>query len=446
MSSTLDCAFYKSFYSDVSSLPDSMSVNEHYLNVGKREGRMANAAELHELIAQLTHFDQNVYINANLAFNLHKTLGEQFSDLSVKQKSIEHYYGETGNLNTCSRFRVMNNNDLTHMTNVWESIYNKIFDSVHFNGLFYHTFYAIPTGITNLRDLQIHWLKQGVFEGQMPNLDSLNKNMDVIGSIQVLLMQQFHLDMAFIASYKGDMVNFMKRNSIPIIEMADENRLLLFLFLNTGYKLRLFFNANDKAQCVEKRRNQYNDAIESIKKGTYKKKLDANNKAYDAESIALMKASCKRDSVPIIPNNFADIISVKNIIKLSNPIVIDCYMKLYKMDSLIDVIITMVKNELKNSLEPIVNSMELKILVTSVVYNVFIKDKVDSILYKGLVKEKSVEILNVIFKEYGIVDESTLAALEQDVEYLMQNKQVIKLSYVANAMTKLVVNAFLMTL
>lgn len=446
MSSGLDCAFYRSFYSDVSSLPDNMSVNEHYLNVGKREGRVSNATELHELVAQLTNFDQSVYINANLAFNLQKTLGEQFPDLSVKQKSIEHYYGATGNLNTCTRFRVLNNNDLTQISNLWESIYNKIFESVHFNPLFYHTFYAIPAGITNVRDLQLYWLKQGVFAGQMPNLDSLNNNVDVIGAIQVLLIQQYHLDMAYIASYKSDMVNYMKRNSLPMEEMADENRMLLFLFLNTGYKLRLFFNENERNLCMEKRRKQYDEAIESIKKGVYKKKLESNAKAYDAESVILMKAKPKKEIVPLVPNNFADIISVKNIIKLSNPVVVECYMKLYKMESLTDVVITMVKNELKNCLEPIVNSMELKILVTSVVYNVFIKDKVDSLLYKGLVKEKSVEILIAIFKEYGIEDESTLAALVQDVDYLMQNKQVIKLSYVANMMTKLMVEAFLMAL
>ena len=161
---------------------------------------------------------------------------------------------------------------------------------------------------------------------------------------------------------------------------------------------------------------------------------------------------CDWDKYPMVSikdyysNNFNDIISVQNIIKHSNTLVVDCFMKLYNKDNLTEVVMTMVMNELKNCLEPVINSMELKIFVTSIVYNVFIKDKTSSLLYKGLVKEKSVEILNAIFKEYGLEDPDSIAALEQDVTFLMDNKKIVKLSYLSNVVTKLFIEAFLLTL
>ena len=449
MSSNLDCAFYTSFYSDVSYLKDTIDINEHYLKVGNPQGRVANETELHDLVATLTHFDDNTYTSANLCGDLMKNLKDKWTDKTTKKQWIQHYYDENnGNLKNMNRLRVINNNDLKRISNLWDNIYNKIFDIVNFNFLFYKTFYTIPSNITNLRDLQLQWLKNGVFMGQMPNLRSLNEKDNIIGKIQILLIESFNLDMSFIASYKNDMMNYMKHNSIPMLEIADENTFLLYLFLNTGYKLRLFFNENERAKYVEDRQKQYNDAIENVKNGTYKKMIDANNKLYDSESIVLMKASHKnaKEIIPIVPNNFNDIISVQNIIKHSNTLVVDCFMKLYNKDNLTEVVMTMVMNELKNCLEPVINSMELKIFVTSIVYNVFIKDKTSSLLYKGLVKEKSVEILNAIFKEYGIEDSDSLAALEQDVTFLMDNKKIVKLSYLSNVVTKLFIEAFLLAL
>ena len=174
--------------------------------------------------------------------------------------------------------------------------------------------------------------------------------------------------------------------------------------------------------------------------------IEQNNKSYNSESISLMKLVPKKEIIPIELNSFSDIINVKNIIKLSNITVVDCFMKLYNKDNLTDVIITMVINELKNCLEPVVNSMELKILVISVVYNMFMKDKTTSILYKGLVKEKSIEIITAIFQAYEITDSDSIAAIEQDVSFIMENKKIIKLLYLSNIITKIIVELFLLTL
>lgn len=446
MSSCLDCAFYTSFYNDVSSLTDSIAINEHYLNVGKSQGRVANETELHDLCSLLTHFDDNVYSTANLSYNLAKTLKDQWITTTTKKQWMSHYYGADGNLNSSNRLRIMNHNDLKYISNLWDNIYNKVFDVVKFNVLFYKTFYTIPSDITNLRDLQLFWLKHGMFMGQMSNLHSLTQQSNTIGAIQIVLIENFKLDISFIAKYKGVMIDYMNQHSLPMLQVADETVFLLYLFLNTGYKLRLFFNKNDMDESVKQRRKQYDDAIESIKNDTYKKMLEVNDASYDLKSISLMKLTPKNEFIPIVPNNFADIISVKNIVKLSNTTVVDCFMKLYKKDNLTDIVIIMILNELKNCLNFVVNSMELKILVSSVVYNVFIKDKSTSILYKGLVKEKSVEIINAIFKAHGLEDPESVAAIEQDVCFLIDNKKVIKLSYTSNVVTKIIVEAFLLTL
>ena len=90
--------------------------------------------------------------------------------------------------------------------------------------------------------------------------------------------------------------------------------------------------------------------------------------------------------------------------------------------------------------------MELKILVISVVYNIFMKEKTTSILYKGFVKEKSIEIINAIFKAYEITDSDSIAIIEQDVSFIMENKKIIKLLYLSNIITKIIVELFLLTL
>lgn len=443
MSSSLDCDFYKSFYSDTNWLSSSISINEHYLNVGKPQGRVANQSELNELLCLILNFDCNVYSTANLSFDLKTNLKTKFN-FSTNDQSINHYYGQNGNLLSTPKFRVINGNDLKYISNFWENIYIKIFDAINFNLLFYKTFYDIPDGISNLRDLQLHWLKKGLFMGQKPNLKSLNDNENLIGVIQGILIKNFGLDMAFLAQYKTDMINYMQNNGMEVQNIEDETSLLIYLLLNSGYELRLFFNSNELDDYKKTRSEQYDEAIKSVKNSTYKKAIATNDKIYDTRSLELIKATPKMNILPVQKTPFADIISMQNIVKLSNEIVINCFKKLYNKEDLTEIITIMIKHALNNCLEPVVNSMEVKILVTSVVYNAYIVNKVDSKLYKDLVKEKSVQIITTLFKEQNMVDFE--AVLEQDVNFLLENKKIMKLSYLKNALIKVAVETFLLNL
>jgi hypothetical protein len=444
MTSQLDCDFYTSFYSDASSLSGSIAINEHYLNIGKPMGRVANKNELGDVLALILNFDQNVYLNANLCHNLKDNLKTKFN-FQTNAECIHHYFNEdNGNLYFNKKFRVMNQNDLKIMSNLWNNIYNKIMDSVHFNLLFYKTFYDIPSNISTLRDLEINWLKKGLFLGEHPNLKSLNLNNNVVGMVQTILINEFGLDMAMVAQYKDAMIQYMTANSMNMLTIADETSMLLYLFLNTAYDLRLFFNNNDLENCKSERKEQYNKAVENVKNSTYKQLIAENDKMYDTKSLALVKSTPKYLIVPILKSPFEEIISMTNVVKLSNDIVINCFKKIHNTEDLTQVITLIVKHELSNCLNPVINSMELKILVTSIVYNAYIINKVDSKLYKDMVKEKSVKIISSLFSENNMTDFD--AVLEQDINFIIENKKIIKLSYLKNVLIKIAIETFLLNL
>lgn len=428
MSSNLDCKFYTSFYEDLSSLADStdLKINEHYLMIGKIQGRAANKKELDDMIASIVRFDYDVYKNTNLSYELDKTLNNTFLNLDC----MEHYYNETtGNLYKCNRFRILNNNDIKIVLNEWEGIYKKIFDLVDFDLFFYKSFYEIPASITTLQDLKIHWLKNGLFSGQKPNLKSLNENINIIGNIQSLLIKEFNLDMTYLSSYKSIMMDYAVKHNIVVPSSLDETNVLLYLFFNTGYQLRLFFSQNEYDVYKSERIQQYNSAVVAIKSLNQKLALDMAVKSYALQDLKLSKVKSV-EVIPIIKEAFSNIISLSNIIKLSNEDFLNCFKKIYNVQDLMVAIKLIVSHELTNYLSPELNSMEVKILVTSLVYNTYIQDKVDSEIYASFVKDKSIEILTLLFKDAGLTDFETVLA--QDVAFVIDNKKVIKLSYLKN--------------
>ena len=204
------------------------------------------------------------------------------------------------------------------------------------------------------------------------------------------------------------------------------------------------FNNNDLENCKTERREQYNKAVESVKNTTYKQLIAENDKIYDTKSCALIKSTPKYLSVPILKSPFEEIISMTNVVKLSNEVVINCFKKIHNKEDLTEVITLIVKHELSNSLNPVINSMELKILVTSIVYNAYIVNKVDSKLYKEMVHEKSVKIISDLFSEQNMTDFNTV--LVQDINFIIENKKIIKLSYLKNVLIKLAIETFLLNL
>lgn len=428
--SPLDCKFYTSFYPDLASLVGctELEINEHYLTIGKAQGRVANQAELDVLVASMLRFDTDVYSSINLSFALDKTLKASFP----KANWLNHYYNpQNGNLFVNNRFRVMNHNDLRMVSNRWDEIYEKIYRAVDFNLIFYRSFYEIPAGINMLQDLKRSWLENGIFAGQKPNLKALNENINVLGNIQTLLMNEYQLDMAFLGAYKNIMMDYAAKHAIVVPPaLTDENSILLFLLFNTGYQLRLFFNQNEYDRHKEERIKQYNDAIAAIKAMTYKPMLDAAAKAYAVKDLQLSKVKAIVD-VPIVKDEFSNIISLMNVVRLSNEDFLNCFKKISGIqDDLAAVIKLIVLHELTNCVNPELNSMEVKILVASLVYNIFIANKTDSAEYAKFVQDKSVEILTAMFKEKGLTDFETV--LVQDIALVLESKKVVKMSYIKN--------------
>lgn len=58
---------------------------------------------------------------------------------------------------------MINNNDLKITSNEWDELVSEIFNVVNFSVVFYKSFYNIPSTITTVQDLKLHWLKTGLF-------------------------------------------------------------------------------------------------------------------------------------------------------------------------------------------------------------------------------------------------------------------------------------------
>ena len=78
----MDCNFYVSFYPDLADLnkDDSVAVNEHYINVGKAQGRVVNKTELNALLAQILHFDLKTFTTANLSQDFVTNLANKYPE------------------------------------------------------------------------------------------------------------------------------------------------------------------------------------------------------------------------------------------------------------------------------------------------------------------------------------------------------------------------------
>ena len=428
----MDCNFYVSFYPDLADLnkDDSVAVNEHYINVGKAQGRVVNKTELNALLAQILHFDLKTFTTANLSQDFVTNLANKYPE-TTDDSWVNYFYNEnTGNLYNIAKHRVINSNDIKICCNKWENIYNEIFRTIHFNLEFYKSFYVIPSNITNTRNLKINWLRNGLFSKQYPNMELLNNNENVVGIIQSILITKFGLDMAYLSEMKSEMLAYASTLKIVMPqELNDETGLLLFLFFNTAQPLRLFFNQNERTQYINENKTAYLNATQAVKDLAQIQAILNSNKEYINEEAQLSKV-IPHTGLPFSKSEFHEIISVLNIIKLTNAVYVDCFKKIQHIEDLTLLIKKIVNHEMTNYINPVLNCMEIKIFVISLVYNLNIATKRDKKIYLEFVKTKTIEILTDLFNEAGLQDFATL--LENDINFIIENKKIIKLSYFKN--------------
>lgn len=444
--SNLDCNFYVSFYDDLASLKgkNNVEINEHYINTGQAQGRIGNKNELNDVVSKIIHFDFNTYSTANLS-------SDNVSNFKTKAPNtadgewLNHFYNEPfGQLYRSNSMKIQNGNDLKSIVNKWEAVYNEIFNDIKFNLAFYRSFYVLPNGVQNTRELKLHWLKNGMFNKQCPNLIYLNNSENMIGLVQIILISKFGLDMAYLSSMKNEMSDYARANGISMPqELVDETSALLFLFLNTGYQLRLFFNQNERKAYMDSRKLAYTNAVQSVKSLVQVNAMDVSNKEYIANSTALAQAK-QFVGVPIVKQNFAEIASLMNIIQLTNEMYVNCSKKIYACEDLTMICDKIIKHEISNYDSPILNSMDFKIFVMSLVYNIFIANKgADKKAYCDLVKAKSIELLTPLLSGAGVVDFAV--TLEQDLTFIVDNKQIVKLSYFKNIVMSIIAGLFMST-
>lgn len=446
----MDSNFYTSFYPDLADLNknDTIAVNEHYISVGKLQGRVANKSELNTLLETILHFDSKTFTSANLCPDYVNNLAMNGSVVkkmdSNNNQWINYFYDETnGDLYKSQKFRVKNSNDIKLHNEKWEHVYDEIFKTINFNLEFYKSFYSIPPEIINTRQLRIQWLKNGLFNKQYPNMQYLNNDENMITIVQTVLMSKFGLDVSYLALMKREMSEYSRKHRINVPrELTDENSILLFLFFNTAKQLRLFFNSGEYSQYVEKNKLAYDNAVQAVKSLAHVSAIEASNKEYLSQELRFLKSkSLPFAGLPILKDPFSQIISVFNIIKLTNNVYIDCFKKIQQTEDMTLLIGKIVSHEITNYIDPILNSMEIKLFVVSLVYNLFIDNKVDKTVYLDFVKAKSIEILKKLFTEGNIQDFDVV--LEQDVDYIITNKQIIKMSYFKYLVVRFLSGAFL---
>lgn len=423
-SNPLDCAFYVQFYDDLALNPsDILAINEHYLTTGKRQGRVANRDELNRNLAAILHFNKEIYANANLSYRLRENLVTAWGQINW----MDHFYAEgTGNLYIHPRLRVRNELELMEHANKWDALFAELVKATDLDLMFYRNYYDVPDSITNTRDLQLYIIKMGIFLGQKPNLSYLSNTKNAISDIQSALISKMGVDMSWLATNKPLMMEYMESHQlqVPASVTADENSLLLFLFLNTGYQLRVFSNMAEKDAYIADRSGEYKAAIAAVKALKQVDALAASTIEYGKGMIKAAK-HIPMIGLPLVKLPFEQILNTLNLIKLTSDVYVACFKQTHGLELVDAVILAMVQHELRGYVNPSMNSMEVKKLVMCLVYNLNIEDKLDSKMYADFVKTKSIDLLTQLLTSAGIQDFA--ASLEQDVNFIIQNKEIVKM-------------------
>ena len=426
----LDHAFYASFYEDLAGVSDKFKIFEHYINIGKAQGRVANKNEFAELMCELTSFDVNIYSNLNLAFDFKNSLKEKNPGFNSKIQWLSHFFGEdgkSGNLRDINRYRIKNSNELLEFNNEWNELHKAIDTALKFDHVFYSKYYDVPAAETRY-DLFIHWLTTGLFLGYAPNEKCLFDNKKVLNDVMEILIKK-KVDINYITNeYTKIMESYFTLSNMNIIPNLGNVEKTLFLFLNSGFKLRLFFNENERKNYIDKHMKEYenaNTAIKQMKVNDFNKviKLEFEKSKYVLEKY-MKQVIFKDEKLKLLP--IKSLNSLANLKHLTNAKFIENFKKCHNLSSMVDVAIKVLKHELNRYEKIDVNSMEIKNFILNFVYNANLADKKDKYEYIEFVKNMSIEIMKKVMS-----NETLMNTIEKDVEFLITNKKIIKLCKIA---------------
>jgi hypothetical protein len=425
---SLDCDFYTSFYSDLQSIKsDKFKLHEHYLEKSKTENRIANVTEFGSVICDLVKFEPSVYLNFNLPCELDKSLKEKFPHFKSDLECFEHFYHETKNCNLrdTNRFRIKNANDIQMINNKWNALYKAIDNKVKFDLSFYVRYYDIPCVISSRFDVFMYWLNTGLFLGDVPNEHYLLEKDKLINEI-IEIFAKHLVDINYIHNeYLNVMVQFMKVNKTPVLPNLENVKNTLFLFLNTGFKLRLFFNSNERVKYIDTNTEMIQNAkiaMQTLKTNEFREKSNAEYaKQKKLLNVKKEKVKFADEEVKLLkPEKLNSIFNLK---KLTDKDFIEKFKKCHNLSELKDVAMKIISHEIKRYNDLDINSMEIKKFVVNLIYNMNKANKTNKSEYLILVKNIVVDIMNTLVNDANLVEK-----VLQDVEFIVSNKQIVSLS------------------
>ncbi len=437
--------FYTSYYDDVKNLKNAVDSLNHWIKIGKDEGRVCNKDQYNRLMANLTSFDFEVFINGNMSLskfvtfsedlkltNKTEQLGLAFDSFKKKfvDKQIDEKQQQTVIPLTIPYICVTNECELNEYLDKWDGLYNKMQEFTKFDAKFYWDMYGDVEAETSL-DLFKSWISDGMFNEKMHNATDKNDNLGVfIGGIA----KEIGFDWEFFkTNYSVVLTSYDKKNKNKGKQMKNITNTFWY-FINYARELKLCLNKNEHDECVAKFVKSHEDANKIIKSVENKKMLPIVVKKYEILLHKVMKLKTIVNSF-VLPK-FVDL--NQNNSYYIDRILSTKYLELLKLahkcktdESLVNVVKLLVKKEYNKFSKKglAITSQDAVKFVLNIVYNGLITSKEENknAEYIILVKKVVVELLKEFDKE-KLINAETQKALENDIDYLINNKMVLKLS------------------
>jgi hypothetical protein len=432
----LDVKFYTSFYG-ISG--DIQTVRDHYSTVGLAKQLLPNLQCYAKLLSVVLDFDIDVFVT-NGGIDLGDRLICENHPDAHKNNDLVYFMNlfyddimsETtanGQIN-CALMRCINCTDVINYNKKWDTLISDLHKHVAFDEQFYLFFYK---DIANNENPFFDWLTDGVFKGRHPNMNSYNKQMNMLSDLSSFLHNN-NIDLNFIMKSNYDNIN---RICSKLVELSEVER-PLYVFFNLCRKKRMFWSEAEQLAYVEKHKTKFTDTLKWLKAMNHydidklvqivdaKQKIHAEN----VKKIATKYVNNVKYTVQHLDSYWS---LVK---KVTNPRYIETFKVINKLDGLPkdemlhNLLLTLISNiiDVKDTESNNLNVMQIKSFVLSFFYNTLLsekpgKSKTD---YLNMVKSNAVKFLLELFNKKNVtVDEISLVT---DLDFLISNKKFIKLT------------------
>ncbi len=430
--------FYTSTYDDTKKYSKSQVDSfDHWNKHGKAEGRVCNIGQYYKLLAQLTSFNYEIYVNCNVLLKNFKNVATElnFKNESENLDGAFEYFYESNinkknpknlpntNLNV-PHIHMTNQNELDEYIKKWDELYIKMHEYTKFDYKFYWEMYSDSVADDSFELFKL-WLTTDMFNDKMRNdTDKIDNLRVFIGGIA----KEINFDWVFFKNkYKTTLAAYNKLN-LNSTQSMDNEVGAFWYFINYARDLKLCLNEMEYNAYISKYTTIHEDAIKIIKAVENKHDLPLIEKKYHDKCYNFQKSNIssiihslpKHTDIKFLTASYLNTVLSEEYIKnLANAFKTNNDLK--------QKILVLVKKEIvkfkKNNDN--IQSMEFKTFVANVIYNGLISMKGDKTQYIEMVKAT---IVNLYKELNSTINDDEIKALENDIEFIINNKKIIKLT------------------